>query len=106
MGFVSDTSPFCVAGVIAGGAVRDVLELSGIKNAFGKQLGSANPLNNARATVDGLLRQRTLEQAALNRDISIEQMLGTGSGASMPLFLTLISTPSSTQLLTLPGGHH
>ncbi len=64
------------AGVIAGGAVREVLELSGVKNGFGKQLGSDNPLNNARATIDGLAKMRTLKMAARNRDITVEQMLG------------------------------
>lgn len=64
------------AGVIAGGAVREVLELSGVKNGFGKQLGSNNPLNNARATIDGLSKMRTLKQAAKNRDLTVEQMLG------------------------------
>lgn len=62
-------------GVIAGGAVREILELSGIKNGFGKQLGSDNPLNNARATIDGLSQLRTLGQAAANRGMSVEQML-------------------------------
>lgn len=56
--------------------MREVLELSGVKNGFGKQLGSDNPLNNARATVDGLAKMRTLKMAARNRDITVEQMLG------------------------------
>ena len=66
--------------MIAGGAVREVLELSGIKNGFGKQLGSDNPLNNARATVDGLLQMRTLGQAARDRDLTVEQMLSYTHG--------------------------
>lgn len=41
-------------GIIAGGAIRTVLELSGIKNVLGKQLGSKNLLNNAKATVSAL----------------------------------------------------
>lgn len=45
-----------------GGAVRVVLELAGVRNCFGKQLGSANPLNNARATVEGLRALRTFKQ--------------------------------------------
>jgi len=62
-------------GVIAGGAVREVLELAGVRNAFGKQLGSNNPLNNARAAVDGLTQLRTIQMAARNRDLTVEQML-------------------------------
>jgi ribosomal protein S5 len=62
-------------GVIAGGAVRVVLELAGIKNAFGKQLGSGNPLNNARAAVEGLKLQRTVEMVAKERGLTVAQML-------------------------------
>lgn len=63
-------------GVIAGGSVRIVLELAGIKNAFGKQLGSGNPLNNARATVDGLRRQRTMQMVAAERGLTMEELVG------------------------------
>lgn len=42
-------------GVIAGGSVRTVLELAGIKNILGKQIGSKNLLNNAKATIKALL---------------------------------------------------
>jgi small subunit ribosomal protein S5 len=42
------------SGVIAGGSVRTVLELAGVKNILSKQLGSNNLLNNARATINGL----------------------------------------------------
>lgn len=62
-------------GVIAGGAVRTVLELAGVKNAFGKQLGSANPLNNARATLVGLDYMRTPKDVAGTRDLSAEEMI-------------------------------
>jgi len=62
-------------GVIAGGAVRVVLELAGVKNAFGKQLGSDNPLNNARATIEGLKAMRTLEQVAAERGLPLEELL-------------------------------
>ena len=62
-------------GVIAGGAVRVVLELAGVKNAFGKQLGSGNPLNNARAAVEGLRLQRTVEMVAKERGLTVAQML-------------------------------
>jgi len=62
-------------GVIAGGAVRVVLELAGIKNAFGKQLGTDNPLNNARATIEGLRSMRTFEDVARIRGLSLEQVM-------------------------------
>jgi len=47
------------SGVIAGGSVRIVLELAGIKNILSKQLGSNNLLNNARATINGLSNLRS-----------------------------------------------
>ena len=43
--------------------MRVVLELAGVRNCFGKQLGSVNQLNNARATVEGLRALRTFKQA-------------------------------------------
>jgi len=61
-------------GVIAGGAVRVVLELAGVQNCFGKQLGSPNPLNNARATLAGLAAVRTFNEVAEDRGITVEQM--------------------------------
>jgi small subunit ribosomal protein S5 len=47
------------SGVIAGGSIRTVLELAGVKNILSKQLGSKNLLNNARATVNGLSNLRS-----------------------------------------------
>lgn len=61
-------------GVIAGGAVRTVLELAGVKNVLAKQLGSSNPLNNARATVDALATLRTFAEVAEERGVSIEKL--------------------------------
>lgn len=67
-------------GVIAGGAVRVVLELAGVKNAFGKQLGSDNPLNNARATVQGLRSMRTFQEVAAMRGLPLEELLPMAGG--------------------------
>jgi len=61
-------------GVIAGGAVRVVLELAGVQNCFGKQLGSPNPLNNARATLIGLKNVRTFKEVAVDRGCTVEQL--------------------------------
>jgi small subunit ribosomal protein S5 len=62
------------SGVIAGGAVRTVLELAGIQNILTKQLGSSNTLNNARATIDALVNLRTLKQAAEDRGVHISAL--------------------------------
>ena len=57
------------SGVIAGGAVRIVLEVAGIKNVIAKQLGSDNLLNNARSTIIALDTLTTKAQVAKKRDI-------------------------------------
>jgi small subunit ribosomal protein S5 len=57
------------SGVIAGGAVRTMLELGGVKNILAKQLGSSSPLNNARAAVDAFRRLKTFTQISKERDI-------------------------------------
>jgi len=62
------------SGVIAGGSVRTVLELAGVQNILTKQLGSNNVLNNARATIDGLVNLRTLKQTAKDRGINLESL--------------------------------
>lgn len=55
------------SGVIAGGAVRTILELVGVKNILAKQLGSNNPLNNARAATDALSQLKTFSQVSVDR---------------------------------------
>jgi len=61
-------------GVIAGGAVRTVLELAGVRNILAKQLGSNNPLNNARAAINALTTLRTLTEVAEERGVPIENL--------------------------------
>lgn len=61
-------------GVIAGGAVRTVLELAGVRNVLAKQLGSNNPLNNARAATEALSSLRTFAEVAEERGIPIEKL--------------------------------
>nr|YP_009739083.1 30S ribosomal protein S5 [Palmaria decipiens]QIC19522.1 30S ribosomal protein S5 [Palmaria decipiens] len=62
------------SGVIAGGSVRTVLELAGIKNILAKQLGSANPLNNARAALNALNSLKTFEQVVEERGLSRDSL--------------------------------
>ena len=58
------------SGVIAGGAVRTVLEVAGIKNVIAKQLGSDNLLNNARTTIVGLKSLTTKSEVLEKRDLN------------------------------------
>lgn len=59
------------SGVIAGGAVRIVLEVAGVKNVIAKQLGSNNLLNNARAAICALQNLTTKSEVAKKRDITL-----------------------------------
>jgi len=62
-------------GVIAGGGVRAVLELGGIRDVLAKSLGTTNPINMARATVDGLRQLRRPEDVARMRGKRISEIL-------------------------------
>jgi small subunit ribosomal protein S5 len=63
-------------GVIAGGGVRAVLELGGVRDVLTKSIGTQNPINLVKATMDGLIRLRRPEEVAELRGLSVAQVLG------------------------------
>ena len=63
-------------GVIAGGAVRAVCELAGIKDIRAKSLGTSNPRNVVNATMDGLMGLKRVEEVAKLRGKTVEEILG------------------------------
>jgi small subunit ribosomal protein S5 len=62
-------------GVIAGGGVRAVLELGGVRDILAKSLGTTNPINMLKATVNGLQRLRRPEDVAAIRGLTVSQVL-------------------------------
>jgi len=63
-------------GVIAGGGVRAVLELGGVRDVLTKSIGTQNPINLVKATMDGLVRLRRPEEVAELRGLTVAQVLG------------------------------
>jgi len=67
-------------GVIAGSSVRAILEVAGVQNVLTKCLGTRNPHNLVKATVDGLRRLRRASDIARARGMTVPELLGTRSG--------------------------
>lgn len=63
-------------GIIAGGAMRAVLEVLGVKNVLAKIVGSTNPINVVRATLKALEHVSTPEYVAAKRGKSVEEIMG------------------------------
>jgi small subunit ribosomal protein S5 len=69
-------------GVIAGGGVRAVLELAGVRDVLSKSLGTQNPINLVKATVEGLQSLRDPRQMADLRGLTVREVLGTDAAGS------------------------
>jgi small subunit ribosomal protein S5 len=67
-------------GVIAGGGVRAVLELGGVRDVLTKSIGTQNPINLVKATMEGLYSLRRPEEVAKLRGLSVREVLGVGKG--------------------------
>ena len=63
-------------GIIAGGAMRAVLEVAGVHNVLAKTYGSTNPMNVVRATIDALAHMKSPEQVAAKRGLRVDEILG------------------------------
>lgn len=64
------------SGVSAGGPVRAILELAGVADVTSKSLGSSTPINMIRATVEGLLQLKRVEDVAKLRGKTVEEIIG------------------------------
>jgi len=69
-------------GVIAGGGVRAVLELGGVRDVLTKSIGTQNPINLVKATMDGLVRLRRPEEVAELRGLTVTEVLGLSKNGS------------------------
>ncbi|TVU67691.1 MULTISPECIES: 30S ribosomal protein S5 [Cobetia] len=63
-------------GIIAGGAMRSVLELAGVHDVLAKCYGSTNPVNVVRATINGLASMKSPEDIAAKRGLSVDKIAG------------------------------
>jgi small subunit ribosomal protein S5 len=82
-------------GVIAGGGVRAVLELGGVRDVLTKSIGTQNPINLVKATMDGLVRLRRPEEVAELRGLTITQVLGIDGNGSVGAAGPVSDTTSS-----------
>jgi small subunit ribosomal protein S5 len=84
-------------GVIAGGGVRAVLELGGVRDILAKSLGTTNPVNMLKATVNGLQRLRRPEEVAAARGLTVSQVLPVGAKQEPAAEQTLQQTVTKSE---------
>jgi len=72
-------------GVIAGGGVRAVLELGGVRDILAKSLGTTNPINMLKATVNGLRRLRRPEEVAQTRGKTVKEIMPVPKQVATPV---------------------
>jgi len=82
-------------GVIAGGGVRAVLELAGIRDILAKSLGTTNPINMLKATVQGLQSLRRPDEVAATRGLTISQVLPVAAKKDEEPAPEPVATPAS-----------
>ena len=68
-------------GVIAGGPVRAIMELAGVKDVFAKSLGTNNAMNIVKAAAEGLKNMQSPQEVAERRNMSVAQIFGTKESA-------------------------
>nr|CAA9297091.1 SSU ribosomal protein S5p (S2e) [uncultured Armatimonadetes bacterium] len=98
-------------GVVAGGAVRALLEVAGVKDVLAKSLGASNPVNNAWATINALKSLKTIEDIARLRGKTVEEIrrgarfdgAGAGAAAAAVDAAPALATPPTTTTATEQG---
>ena len=88
-------------GVIAGGSVRAVVEVAGIRDLLSKTMGSTNPVNVVRATIEALASLRSADEIAGRRGKTAESLLGKRAAEAARQPHVYVERP---QQMPLPGG--
>src|SRR5688500_8318399 len=93
-------------GVIAGGGVRAVLELAGVRDVLTKSIGTQNPINLVKATMDGIFQLRRPENVAELRGLTVREVLGIQkeNGAAQAEGEATAESPGAPEAPTAPDA--